>query len=579
MRSFEEFAIRYSFFKKHAKMILIWFCTLSLIIFACLTYLGVRSGSKLQPYSIYSPESYSEYSFIMETYPVSLFINNSLMGMIFPNYLKNRSDYFYSIHNRWVVAVKKKALFDLSASSGFSFIVIGVVLSFIFKRGIKSGNQSFVRGSRFARPAEIKGLVKDYRITFGKEKTRFPKSFENTGIFLFGAPGSGKSTFIKHLLPQIETFPGIIYDRKPEFYPIFYNSKKDLLLDPIDARSIQWNIFKEIREQEDIINIVKSLVPLPIEPQHAFWYLASQHIFTAIFTLLWEKGNASNKNLIEFLYRYGSNRERLLNELTNYPQVHGYLARDNNMSNSVMAVFSQFANSIIQRHFYHEGDFSIRDFINNGTGRLFIVNRISTEEAFRGYYSLFLDLAFREFLCRPINRKNRFWFIIDEFPSLMKLETLEKLLAEGRDRGSCPLLGAQDFEQVKKNYGTNAYSIFNQTNTKIVFRINDPNTSEYLSKAFGEQEIVTPVKTLSTSTNRRREGYSFSEQKNVSKLILPSEIKGLQTLAAYVSISEYPITKLTLDIFKEHGGNVLIPKAVPEITIEFIDDKIRELLS
>jgi len=134
-----------------------------------------------------------------------------------------------------------------------------------------------------------------------------------------------------------------------------------------------------------------------------------------------------------------------------------------------MAVFSQFANSIIQRHFYHEGDFSIRDFINNGTGRLFIVNRIATEEAFRGYYSLFLDLAFREFLCRPINRKNRFWFIIDEFPSLMKLETLEKLLAEGRDRGSCPLLGAQDFEQVKKNYGTNAYSIFNTNLFNITY--------------------------------------------------------------------------------------------------------------
>jgi type IV secretory pathway TraG/TraD family ATPase VirD4 len=249
------------------------------------------------------------------------------------------------------------------------------------------------------------------------------------------------------------------------------------------------------------------------------------------------------------------------------------------MSNSVMAVFSQFATSLIQRHFFHDGDFSIREFINNGTGRLFIVNRIATEESFRGYYSLFLDLAFREFLCRPINRKNRFWFIIDEFPSLMKLETLEKLLAEGRDRGSCPILGAQDFEQVKKNYSPNAYSIFNQTNTKIVFRINDPITLEYLSKAFGEQEIATPVKTLSTSTNRHREGYSFSEQRNVNKLILPSEIKGLQTLKAYVSIGEYPITKLTLDIFKEQGKNVLIPKAAPEITIEFIDDKIGELLS
>jgi len=526
---------------------------------------GLTSDNGLQPYNVFSHQRFYIYRSVMKLYSPGVFIKDSLHRAL-TGIPQNTEEAL--LEGQWIAIVKHKAVFDLLFSSVLSALFVGSVLTVLLKKDIARKDEKFLRGASLVSPQRINSAVKKYRIIFGKEKVRFPKNFENMGMFLFGSPGSGKSTFLKYFIPQITGDPAVIYDRKPEFYPLFYVHGRDLLLDPKDERTIKWNIFKEIEEKEDIDNIVSSMIPLPADPKAAFWYQAARDIFHAIFTLLWETGKASNKTLIDFLYVNGCNREKLYNILKHDPRVEGYIAKDNNTANSIMSVVSQFSNALVQRHFYHDGDFSIREFIRNGSGRLFIVNRNATEEAFKTYYTLFLDLAFREFLNRQINRNCRFWFIIDEFPSLMKLETLQRLLAEGRDRGSCPVIGAQDFEQLKKTYGQDAYSIFNQTNTKVIFRIGEPNTTEYLSRAFGEQEIIQQVKTLSAGARSIRDGYNFSEQQKIRRIILPSEIKGLEDLTGYVSIGEYPVTQISMDIFTQPNRNSMIPRNIPEIAIE-----------
>jgi len=534
--------------------------------FVGLTWAGIRSDNKFQPYNVFSARRFYVYRAVIQQYPPSFFIKNSfhraLTGL--------REDPAEElIKDQWIAIVKHKTVFDLVFSSALSASLIVLVLTILFKKDIARKDDKHLRGASLVSAQRINSAVKkNYRITFGKEKIRFPKSSENMGIFLFGSPGSGKSTFLKYFIPQITGDPAVIYDRKPEFYPLFFEPKKDLLLDPKDARTIMWNIFHEIEEKEDIDNIVHSMIPLPADPKTAFWYQAARDIFHAILTLLWETGKASNKTLIDFLYMNGCNREKLYNILKHDPRVEGYISKDNNTANSIMSVVSQFSNALVQRHFYHDGDFSVRKFIRNGAGRLYIVNRNATAEAFKAYYTLFFDLAFREFLNRPIDRKFRFWFIIDEFPSLMKLETLADLLAEGRDRGSCPVIGAQDFEQVKKIYGSDAYSIFNQTNTQVIFRIKDPKTTEYLSLTFGDQEHVQQIRTLSAGARSIRDGYNFSEQEKISRIILPSEIKGREDLNGYVSIGGYPDTQISMDIFSQPDRNSMIPRDIPEITIE-----------
>jgi len=563
VRSLEEFTTRLSFLVKHARQILICFVVLTVIAFVALTLTGIKLDNKLQPYNVFSPKKFHDYRVIMKNFPPQLFFK-SLIGRedaeIFQHFDAG------SLKELWIKASKDKAIFDLIFSIALSSASIFLFLAVLFKRDIKHKSAKFLRGASLIEPSKLNSMIdNDFRITFGKEKVHFPRHYENMGMFLFGAPGSGKSTLLKHLIPQIETDPALIYDRKPEIYQLFYNPERDLLLDPKDQRTIQWNIFKEIHEGEDIDNIISSLISLSDDPKKAFFEQAGRDIFKAIFTRLWKTDSPSNKTLIDFLNDNGSDRERLYEALRDDPRVEGYLSKDNNTSNSIMTVVSQFSNALVRRHFYFDGNFSVRQFIKNGTGRLFVVNRAATEEAFKAYYTLFFDLAFREFLDRSINRTFRFWFVLDEFPSLMRLETLQKLLAEGRDRGNSTILGAQDFEQIKKTYGNDAYSIFNQTNTKIIFRVNDPNTTEYLSRAFGDQEVVQSVKTLSSDVKGQRSGYNFGEQQKVSRLILPSEIKAMKPLNGYVSIGEHPITQISMDIFRQPERTKLIPRTISEI--------------
>jgi type IV secretory pathway TraG/TraD family ATPase VirD4 len=127
-----------------------------------------------------------------------------------------------------------------------------------------------------------------------------------------------------------------------------------------------------------------------------------------------------------------------------------------------------------------------------------------------------------------------------------------------------------------------AFSIFNQTSTKLTFKINDPDTAEYISRAFGEQEYITPVKTMTASTRSMRDGYNFSEQQRIRRIILPSEISGLKPLRGFVWIGEHPVTKISFDIFNQANRFSLIPKPVPEIDSgheELIEEETDELLS
>ena len=336
--------------------------------FAGLTWAGIKSDNKFQPYNVFSARRFYVYRAVIQQYPPSFFIKNSfhraLTGL--------REDPEEElIKGQWIAIVKHKAVFDLLFSSALAAFFIGSVLIILFKKDITRKDEKFLRGASLVSPQRINSSVKKYRITFGNEKVRFPKNFENMGMFLFGSPGSGKSTFLKYFIPQITGDPAVIYDRKPEFYPLFYVHGKDLLLDPKDARTVKWNIFQEIEEKEDIDNIVSSMIPLPADPKAAFWYQAARDIFHAILTLLWENGKASNKTLIDFLYVNGCNREKLYNILKHDPRVEGYIAKDNNTANSIMSVVSQFSNALVQRHFYHDGDFSIREFIRNGCRQAF----------------------------------------------------------------------------------------------------------------------------------------------------------------------------------------------------------------
>ncbi len=142
----------------------------------------------------------------------------------------------------------------------------------------------------------------------------------------------------------------------------------------------------------------------------------------------------------------------------------------------------------------------------------------------------------------------RFWFIVDELPSLQKLPSLEIGLAESRKYGGCFLAGVQSIPQISTTYGhTRSQAILDLFNTKIFFRNTDPNTTGWISKVLGEAEITEHIENLSYGAHSMREGVSLTQQTHTKPLVLPSEIGGLRDCEAYLKLpSNLPVTKIQM---------------------------------
>ena len=93
----------------------------------------------------------------------------------------------------------------------------------------------------------------------------------------------------------------IIYDRKPDFWNRFYDELKDFLFYPKDQRSLKWNIFDDIKDEDDIDFAIKSIIPVNTEAKDPFWDNASRYLLKAVFLKILTFEKPSNKKLIDFL--------------------------------------------------------------------------------------------------------------------------------------------------------------------------------------------------------------------------------------------------------------------------------------
>lgn len=125
------------------------------------------------------------------------------------------------------------------------------------------------------------------------------------------------------------------------------------------------------------------------------------------------------------------------------------------------------------------------------------------------------------------NHKHKLLLMLDEFPSLGKLEILESALAYIAGWGIKAYLITQDVQQLYKAY-TSYESIISNCHVRIAFAPNKLETAEWLSKMTGETTVIKEQ--ISTSGKRfggGAENYSRSYQESRRPLMTPDEIQRL----------------------------------------------------
>ncbi|MFQ5559778.1 MAG: type IV secretion system DNA-binding domain-containing protein, partial [Nitrospinota bacterium] len=93
-------------------------------------------------------------------------------------------------------------------------------------------------------------------------------------------------------------------------------------------------------------------------------------------------------------------------------------------------------------------------------------------------------------------------------------------------------------------------SIVNACGSSITFGVSEPDTAKLLSDQIGEQENMRTRHSVSGGLPENRDGYSYTSEQKIEKLVIPSELMDLQSLEAYLKISGYPLIKGKLNIKK-----------------------------
>jgi type IV secretory pathway TraG/TraD family ATPase VirD4 len=207
-----------------------------------------------------------------------------------------------------------------------------------------------------------------------------------------------------------------------------------------------------------------------------------------------------------------------------------------------------------------DNNFSINDWIENGTGNIFITNNAIVQNSLKPILSLFIDLLARKILSMPDKAMKNTVLLLDEFTTLNNLPSLVNLLTLGRSKGVSCYIGTQSFGQIENIYGKAHQAIIvNSCVNKCLFSMADSATAKYCSDLIGEAESVRGEKSLSIGSDYR-EGASLSYRHNTEPVVLTSEIMNLNDLEFIAKFANYPPVKSRLkytDYPKKHDGFIM----------------------
>jgi type IV secretory pathway TraG/TraD family ATPase VirD4 len=482
-------------------------------------------------------------------------------------------------------------LSDYSINRILQGLILGFMISYlvIVKVTIKEGKR-VLRGTKIVNAKElIKDITKTsnrIRLYISSKNIPLPYFEENRSILIIGKAGAGKTQAFFNLLLQIFKFNEtmIIYDRKPDFWNRFYDESKDYLFYPKDERTLRWNIFDDIKDEDDIDFAIYSIIPINTEAKDPFWDNASRDILKAVFLKILTFEKPSNKKLIDFL-RINSTADELFDELNEIAVNNGvnleYYLKSKNTTSSILSTFQGHTNKLLRKEFYYEnGNFSVSDFIadidiKNKGKKLFLVQTANESGAYQVYFRLMIDLLIKEIKGLPNNDERRIWMPLDEFQSLGKIKEIEEGLAEGRSKGLAILLGTQSLAKVEELYGKLLMrSLFQLLSTKIILQYDEPDGAKFLSDFFGEQEIVEINENRMVTSEGSRDISQMQQKETVKKIFLSGEFSVLQPLEAFIKISNFDITRTTFKYISIKDTNIL--KKSKPIVFDHIYEPIEE---
>jgi type IV secretory pathway TraG/TraD family ATPase VirD4 len=392
---------------------------------------------------------------------------------------------------------------------------------------------------------------------------KLPERIVANRNFCMGRPGSGKSQLIYRIVEQLieQNFRCIIHDFKGDFIPIFYDSKKHYIFNPLDIRHMGlndketiskkgWTLFNDLKTLNDVESFVASMIPNASHDQ--FWSAAPRDILKSILIYCKIKGKNTNNDICKMLY---ADADTLKNAFTGVEGCEEGLQHlyNPNLSQQLKSVMSSFTSPL--RYLKNtDGDFSIKDWIKDTEAEkriIFVSNQADVQDTLRPLITTFFDFSTKALLSLPDDPHNpnrKLFFILDEFGQLTKMNSIIQLLSQCRSKGGAAWLLAQDLKMIKEIYGENlAHTIINNCGNKFYFGVDDESTADFISKEIGTSEIQRRKESASFDGKKMQNTTSENNDIIEHKVVLPSEVRYQKDLNFYMLLTNHPITQVNIN--------------------------------
>mgnify|MGYP000268256995 CR=1 FL=1 len=380
-------------------------------------------------------------------------------------------------------------------------------------------------------------------------------------VLCFAPTRSGKGVSL--VIPTLLTWPesALIMDIKGENWALTsgwrqkYANNKVLRFDPTalstDPARACFNFLGEIRigterEVSDAQNIANIIVDPNGDGLKSHWDKTS-HVFLvgvilhALYVGRNEDRVASLPDVARFLSNPDASVMELLNEMLSYPHVDGEphpfiagAARDmankeekelSGVLSTAVSFMTIYRDPLVERNISHS-DFKIRDLMNNDNPvSLYICLNPSDRERLKPLARLLVNLILSrntesmEFKDGKAVKsyKHRMLLMLDEFPSLGRLDVFAQNLAYIAGYGMKAYLIIQGMAQLTQAYGRDQ-TITTNCHIRNAFAPNEDETAQYLSKVLG---TTTVVKKSHSSSGKKLSAMLGQVQETVTEVSRP----------------------------------------------------------
>jgi Type IV secretion-system coupling protein DNA-binding domain len=370
-----------------------------------------------------------------------------------------------------------------------------------------------------------------------------PFSHEPLHLLVAGATGTGKTVLTDEVLDTLvargDRF--IVADANGHYLRHHFRAG-DKVLNPFDTRSPGWSVFNEARHDFDYDRLARSLVP-DGHGNDAAWHHYGQVLVSETLRVLKLRGEADTGSLLHWLTVAPT--DALMQLLAGTPAA-GLFDKD---AGRAMASTRFIVTSHLNPHKHlPAGDFSLRTWLSQDTGNLFLTWRSDMLTSLKPLVSCWTGILLSAILSLPPDPDRRIWLVLDELAALGQLSSLELALTNGRKHGLCVLAGVQSVAQLDRVYGRDSAIVLRSCFRNLVvlgIAKTDPDTSEAMSISLGEREVDREQ--ASRSEGMQGVTKSVSVQRVRERLVLPSELNQLPDLTGYLALAgDEPTRKITL---------------------------------